>query len=368
MTGHPFGEFAVEIGFDGDRVILGVRGEVDVLTAPTLRALMVSLVDQGHSDLVLDLGNLAFMGAAGLQVISETSLRLSTRGGVLAVRRVPASTRLVLDISGVSGLVQIEAPDADADVALGAEQVAGDHSAAVDGAGSLSSDLARVGHLGAHNDVIDRALRLVTCLTTATVGGADGVSVSLERCGKLSTVASSNDTVLQMDAHQYQTGEGPCIAAATEGRWFHIESLAQESRWPTFVPRAIEQGISSILSTPLMAADRPLGALNIYSNHERAFGSHAQELVALFATQASGILADGGADLTDEQRDKRIAQALLAREGIALAQGVLMARHHITSQEASEMLYRGARGAELSVQRFAFDIVASSRQAGGPST
>ena len=57
--------------------------------------------------------------------------------------------------------------------------------------------------------------------------GADGVSVTLERNGRLATVASSNDTVMRMDDHQYETGEGPCLSAAAEGHWFHIESLAQ---------------------------------------------------------------------------------------------------------------------------------------------
>ncbi len=85
---------------------------------------------------------------------------------------------------------------------------------------------------------IDAALRLVTLLAGATVEGADGVSVTLERNGRLSTVASTNDTVRLMDDHQYATGEGPCLAAAAQGHWFHSESLAEEDRWPAFVPRA----------------------------------------------------------------------------------------------------------------------------------
>jgi GAF domain-containing protein len=86
------------------------------------------------------------------------------------------------------------------------------------------------------------------------------------------------------------------LAAAAEGRWFHVESLAEENRWPEFIPRAIEGGIASILSTPLMVATRPVGALNIYSNAERAFRPAEQELAALFATQASGILTDAGVE------------------------------------------------------------------------
>ncbi|MEO6495630.1 MAG: GAF domain-containing protein, partial [Ilumatobacteraceae bacterium] len=106
-------------------------------------------------------------------------------------------------------------------------------------------------------EVIDAALRLVTALASATVDNADGVSVTLERHGRLLTVAASDDAVLEMDGHQYDSGEGPCLAAKAEGRWFYIESLDDESRWPTFVPLALEQGIHSILASPLMTADRP---------------------------------------------------------------------------------------------------------------
>lgn len=307
-------ELGVQIELDGAQAVLSVRGEIDPLTAPSLGSVLAVLVDQGHPDVVLDLAALAFMDAAGLDVIADTSARLRTSGRTLTIRSAPTGTRRLLDITGLSEVVRMEAADPNL-TALGVEQRSGDHSRAVDGGTTdLSSDLARVGSLTARTQVIDASLRLVTALASATVEGADGVSVSLERHGRMTTVASSNDTVLRMDDHQYETGEGPCLAAAAEGRWFHIESLAQEDRWPAFVPRAMEEGIVSILSTPLMTADRPLGALNIYSNTERAFGPEQQELAAMFATQASGILADGGADLTDEQMTERITDALLSRE------------------------------------------------------
>ena len=163
-------------------------------------------------------------------------------------------------------------------------------------------DLERLGSIPASNEVIDAALQLVVKLAEATVEGAHGASVSLDRHGKLRTVAASNDTVLEMDHHQYDSGEGPCVDAAAEGHEFHIDSLAGETRWPTFVPKATEQGIKSILSTPLIPHDRPLGALNIYSDDERAFGTSEKELAQLFATQAENFLGVAGADVSDEQR------------------------------------------------------------------
>lgn len=222
------------------------------------------------------------------------------------------------------------------------------------------ADLARVGAIPATNEVIDAALRLVVNLAEKTVQGANGVSVSLERHGTLRTVAASNDTILEMDRHQYESGEGPCVAAAAEGHEFHIESLAKETRWPTFVPEAIHQGIKSILSTPLIPGGRSIGALNIYSDAERAFGPSQMELAQLFATQASGILADAGAALPDERRSALLADSLQSREVIAQAQGVLMQRTGVSAEDALRSLRLEARDAHRTVREHAQEVVRSA--------
>ncbi len=227
------------------------------------------------------------------------------------------------------------------------------------------ADLEQLGSIPANNEVVDAALTLVVKLAEATVGGAHGASVSLDRHGKLRTVAASNDTILEMDHHQYDSGEGPCVDAAAEGHEFHIDSLAGEARWPTFVPKATEQGIKSILSTPLVPRDRPLGALNIYSDAERAFGSSAKELAQLFATRAERFLGVAGAHVSDEQRAARVADALRSREVVTLATGVLMERDGATQDEAAARLRQGSRAEGVAMRRYASDIVASTRRDGG---
>ncbi|MCU1502790.1 MAG: antitermination regulator [Ilumatobacteraceae bacterium] len=216
-------------------------------------------------------------------------------------------------------------------------------------------------------DVVDAALRLVTALAQHTVANADGVSVTLERHGRLMTVAASDDEILEMDRHQYDTGQGPCLDAKTEGRWFYIESLDDESRWPRFVPLALQQGIHSILSSPLMTADRPQGALNIYSKTRRAFGTREQELAALFATQASGILT-AAADVTDDQTNERWAQALAARRTIAQAQGVVMARDDVVAATATAWLRRSARATGRTVLEYSAELIASIGNEGATNT
>ena len=348
----PLDAFGVTVGFAGDQAVVGVRGEVDLLTAPELASVLTAVIDRGHSSVVLDLAETTFMGVAGLRIIEAATDRLEASKGGLSLRSPSAQARRLLDITGLAETIHV-AHDDDVDAAEavgdeGAEDVddrlGPEQTASVPGrpvtveTANPTHQLRHVSAIPAENDVVDGALRLVVALARATVEGADGVSVSLHRHGRLTTVASSDQTILDMDADQYATGEGPCVDAAVEGRWFHVESLDQETRWPAFTAKARQLGIGAILSTPLLAEDRPVGALNIYSNTTEAFAAKEQDLASIFATEASAILRDAGVSVSDDQLADRLADALRTRQTIAQAQGVLMERDGISEQDAYTQL------------------------------
>ena len=244
---------------------------------------------------------------------------------------------------------------------LGPEEPPG---ASRDGTVELARSLLQVAAIPANADVIDAALRLVVALARVTVGGADGVSVCLRRQGALTTVAASDETVNGMDSDQYTTGEGPCVAAATQGHWFHVESLDTETRWPAFIPRARERGINSIISTPLLTQTRPVGALNIYSRDSGVFAAPELELSSLFAAQASDLLISAAVDTSVEELSRQLQDALRGRDVIAQARGVLMERNGITADDAYTQLRRSSRQTDTPLRRLAEDIMASTRPPG----
>lgn len=100
-------EFALTVGYVGQQVVVAVRGDVDLLTAPDLAAILTAVTDRGHANVVLDFSELDFLDAAGLQVIADTSARLQPSGS-LSVRALPPMTHRILDITGVSAMVHIE--------------------------------------------------------------------------------------------------------------------------------------------------------------------------------------------------------------------------------------------------------------------
>ena len=207
--------------------------------------------------------------------------------------------------------------------------------------------------------MVDAALLLVAKLARATIGAADGVSVSLRRQGHIATVAASDDTIIEMDRHQYDTGEGPCLSAAAEGTPFHIASLEDESlRWPVFTPQALAQGIDSILSNPLIAESGPVGALNMYSRTRRAFAPPDQELAALFARHASEIANHAAVDVSADQSAVRLQEALQTRALIAQAQGVLIGPDKMPADEAYNLIRQFSRDHEVLLSERARQIVA----------
>lgn len=238
----PFEESEISLSFDGTRAVVDVCGEIDLATAPTLGGILEALVESGHTDLVLDMAALGFFDAAGVRVLVRLLKLLQPRQGRLSLRSVPAHMQRVLDLTGVSALLDLAPLERAPRIRPRVEILAGDRV-------SQEAWQRRLGVSPTVNDTIDAALQRVVELASAAVRGADGVSVSLYRQGRLMTAVASDATVLEMDRDQYATGEGPCLSAAAEGHWIRTDALSDETRWPKFVPRAMEDGIAHPLVT-----------------------------------------------------------------------------------------------------------------------
>ena len=327
-------------GLADDQAVLTVRGEVDFKSAPQLDVLFDAVTASAYPSVVLDPTGMDSIDPAGLTVIVTAASSLIASGDQLTIRSSLSEIARVLDSSWLAGLISLELPGPSLE-RLGPEQAIPDSAISLRVAlPDVAQHLSRAKVVPANDGAIDGALRLAVALARTMVDGADGASVTLRRDGRLGTVAASDQTVSDMDANQYATGEGPCVDAAIEGRRFHAQSLEEETRWPAFTPRARALGISAILSSPLLAEGQPVGALNIYSRTAAAFGAKEQELASVFATEASNILSDAGVQMNDDQMTGRFEGALRTREIIAETQGVIIERQDVGEDDAFDILRR----------------------------
>ena len=96
---------------DADRIVVWLRGQHDISTVAALSETMDRATALDDADVVVDLSLVVFIDAATVGVILRTREFLRLRSRSLTVRSPSTSARRVLDICGLTGLVDSHAVD-----------------------------------------------------------------------------------------------------------------------------------------------------------------------------------------------------------------------------------------------------------------
>jgi len=91
----------------GPTPVVRVAGEVDIQTSPILEGELTTLLDQGHSSLVVDLAEVTFLDSTGLSVLIAGLKRCQTAGGDLRLVSPRANVLRVLEITGLTEAFQV---------------------------------------------------------------------------------------------------------------------------------------------------------------------------------------------------------------------------------------------------------------------
>lgn len=172
----------------------------------------------------------------------------------------------------------------------------------------------------------------------AAIPGADGAGLTLIETGHADTVVASAPFVVEVDAIQYGIGEGPCIAAAAQGRTMRSGSLSTDRQWPNFGPRVGRLGVHSALSLPLVTGEGVLGAMNVYAHGPDAFDERAARLGELFAVPAAIAVQNAQVLAHAKRLAIQLQTALTHRAVIDQAKGILISRIGCSPEEAFDRL------------------------------
>src|SRR5947209_4494854 len=96
----------------------------------------------------------------------------------------------------------------------------------------LSDSLSSMASVVLNEETLDAVLDMVVSLATSAIPGIYGASVSLQRTRQLETRTATSESVRVLDAHQYETGQGPCVTAIATGERQHVTMAELRSRWP----------------------------------------------------------------------------------------------------------------------------------------
>ena len=104
------GEFEIVVDMSGPGRRIAVRGDLDLATVGSLRPALDDAIDAGGAT-TLVLTDCTFLDSSALKVIVDASRRAGESGATFVLSRPSPQAARVLEVSGIDGIVTIEAND-----------------------------------------------------------------------------------------------------------------------------------------------------------------------------------------------------------------------------------------------------------------
>jgi hypothetical protein len=215
------------------------------------------------------------------------------------------------------------------------------------------ADIARI--LLAPSTVSD-TLNLIVTMAVASIDGCDEAGLCELTHGGGQSVPTSA-LVAELDDLQTSLGEGPCLDVLGGQDSVYVDDLQDSVTWPRFAPLAAQAGLRSALAYRLFTGPETLGALLMYARLPAAFNATDRAQGLIFATHASMALSVAQSQASERGRTTNLQTALLSREIIGQAQGILMERERITADQAFDLLRRSSQHLNVKLRDVAQELV-----------
>jgi anti-sigma B factor antagonist len=111
-----------EESLDDERHVVAVAGEIDLFTAPELKAALAAAVEAGRTRIVVDLTETSFLDSTALGVLIGAVKRLRSRDGVLTIVNVDRNIAKTFEITGLDQIFTIRPTRGEAIEALDADE------------------------------------------------------------------------------------------------------------------------------------------------------------------------------------------------------------------------------------------------------
>ncbi|MDQ0079117.1 GAF and ANTAR domain-containing protein [Arthrobacter oryzae] len=184
-------------------------------------------------------------------------------------------------------------------------------------------------------------------------------SITLIQRKKPVTVASSEVRASRLDETQYSSGDGPCLSAIRRQVVVHIPDLASDDRWPAYTAAALEAGIGSSLSVPLLLAGEAEAGLNLYSTRSHGFTGEDISMVETYSYHASKALRLAVRISQLAEAKAHLIAAMESRTAIDVATGAIMAQNRCSQETAIKILTIASSTRNVKLRDIAASLVAS---------
>jgi GAF domain-containing protein len=199
---------------------------------------------------------------------------------------------------------------------------------------------------------LEDTLQTIAETAKDSLPGFDAVGIStIAKDGTVATRAGTSDLVWELDKLQYKLGQGPCMETLRDSTRVLAPKIADDDRWPDFVPRAVELGLRSQLALKLFLDDKgTVGGLNVYSTTTEEIDDGAVSMASLFAAHAATAM--GNVSVVEGLQD-----ALSTRTVIGVAVGMLMKEYTLSQDTAFGLLVRTSSHSNVKLRDIARRMV-----------
>jgi GAF domain-containing protein len=198
---------------------------------------------------------------------------------------------------------------------------------------------------------IEAVLSGVTAMTVELLSGADTAGVLLvSKGGKFESLSGTSELIYEVDRLQEKHNTGPCVEAAVNELVVRTEDFETETRWPQYSREVCKLGVRSSISFKLYTGDRTAGALNVFSRSPHSFDADSEVIGSILAAHAAAaVLAS--------RDSQQLQAALLSRDLIGQAKGMLMERFDVDAGGAFDMLRKLSQQMNVRLAEIAQRIV-----------
>jgi GAF domain-containing protein len=206
----------------------------------------------------------------------------------------------------------------------------------------LVAEIAAVANALLSGNTLEETLQQVVSTAVSAMDGCDSAGVFVVDGRAVRSVAYTSDAVVELDRFQDTLDEGPCLDAASSAAVVYVSDLSEDDRYPGFRAAAMSADIRTVLACPL-STDGMRGALNLYARLPNAFGATDRAKGTILAALAGAAIASTTRRADLQSQNLNLQAALISRELIGQAQGILMERERVSAEQAFDILRRASQ-------------------------
>ncbi len=186
---------------------------------------------------------------------------------------------------------------------------------------------------------------------------ADMASITAIHHGEPETAAHSDQRAVDIDRHQYEAGDGPCLQAAETGHVVRVSLSTATREWPEFTKHATALGVGSYLAAPLRVDETLDGALNLFGFGDHGFAEAESHMLSVYTTLVAFGLRTVRRYRVALTECENLTTAMRSRAVIEQAKGMLMAIHRIDADDAMRRLVRQSQQTNVKLRDVAHRFV-----------